>query len=153
MPKPTPPRRPLVRYRKSRPTITEQYPILVTPEEEQVLEAGISALATLKQTRTRDWNLWVSVGETLQILRDKVMHAVGVKEPVGASYNLLFGEWLSRLDLDTPRSTRSHLLELIQHRIEVERWRASLPAEERYRYTHPNSIWKKWKATQSNEPT
>ena len=131
-----------------------EYRIDLTLDEQHMIKAGAAALAMLQQTRVRSWDLWMTVAESLWILRLKVIYAIGGQLPVGRTYNLAFGEAMHLFGLYTDKATRSRLFDCLEHRSEIESWRASLDPAERRKLTHPASVWRHWKASrqQSNSP-
>jgi hypothetical protein len=132
------------------------YAISFTADERNVIKAGSEALNLLQQTRTRSWELWVVVGTALLLLRDKVQRATGSPRPIGKTYNSVLSELLSRFDLVMDGATRTRLFDLLEHRLEVEWWRNALTPDRARTFTHPNSVWRAWKASQqqrSEEPT
>jgi hypothetical protein len=47
------------------------------------------------------------------------------------------------------KGTRSRLLDCLEQRTEIERWRSILTASERWQLNHPNAVLRKWKARTS----
>jgi len=131
-----------------------EYAISFTADERDVIKAGSEALKLLQQTRTRSWELWMAVGTALLLLRDKVLKATGSPRPIGKTYNSGLSELLSRFDLVMDGGTRTRLFDLLEHRLEVEKWRDILTPDQARTFTHPNSVWRAWKASQqqSQEP-
>ena len=68
-------------------------------------------------------------------------------EPIGRRYEKAMAEWLvanSFKEID--KGTRSRLLDCLEHRTEIEAWRSVLTGSERFRFNHPNTLWRKWRA-------
>jgi hypothetical protein len=104
---------------------------------------GQEAMARLRRT----WDDWIAIGEALQFGQTEVMRAVKTNQPTGFRYEKAMGEWLSANGFkDIDKATRSRLLECVRHRNEIETWRASLTDAERFRFNHPNTVIRKWKA-------
>lgn len=109
------------------------------------VERGREAWRRLKTDST--WDDWVVVGTALDIGRTECMRRAGSNHPIGRAYNEAFSAWLARNEFaDIDKGTRSRLLDCIEHRAEVESWRASLKLDERLRLNHPNSVWRRWQS-------
>jgi hypothetical protein len=124
------------------------YVIILSGDEWRVIETGAQTLKLLQTTRLASWSLWAAVGDALVIVRDKVMAVVGTKTPGGSTYNTVFSAAMHRFKLLTDGATRSHLFDLMAARESVEQWLASLPPARARKYTHPNTVWRQWKASQ-----
>ena len=76
------------------------------------------------------------------------MHAAGTNEPVGSRYNIEFGDWLAKHHFDDiEKGDRHRLFEVTANRADIEKWRAEeLPANQRLRINHPNTVLRKWRA-------
>jgi hypothetical protein len=82
------------------------------------------------------------------------MRAAQSNEPKGKRYEKIMGEWLLAHSFHViNKGTRNRLLECLQHRRAIEKWRATLTEGERFRFNHPDTVLRKWKAvTVAPEP-
>lgn len=114
--------------------------------------AGQLAWGQLK--KSKDWNLWLVVGEAMSTGRTMAMKGAGTNKPEGRGYNELFSQWLNRYKLnEIDKVTRSHLLLVMENKIEIEEYRATLTLTERMRLNHPSTMLRHWrKATQVPKP-
>jgi hypothetical protein len=124
----------------------EEYRVSFTFDELQVIMAGASALRLLTTTRTRSWDLWMAVGSAVVLLRSKAIEAS--KKRLG--YKSTFGDLLAMFRLKLDGGIRKRLLDLMEHRRDVEAWRDSLPPDRALALTHPNSVWRAWQASRSS---
>ena len=128
-------------------------------ELDRVCRQGQEAWKNLQNEQ--NYNDWIKVGEALQIGRTQAMAEAGVNTPSGKGYNIAFGKWLKKYQLDTMDSgDRTRLFDIMANKVPIEEWRSTLPLTERLKLNHPNSIWRKWKAREQakkpkdpNKPT
>jgi len=94
----------------------------------------------------RSWPDWALIGEALQAAQRWAMDAAGIDHPTGYRYNQLVGDWLRRYKLDEiDKGARSRLLDIMEHRAEVEAFRANLDTTTRLSLVHPNGLHRAWK--------
>jgi hypothetical protein len=124
----------------------EEYKVSFTFNELQVIKAGADALRLLTTTRTRSWDMWMAVGSAIVLLRSKAIEAS--KKRLG--YKSTFGDLLAMFRLKLDGGIRKRLLDLMEHRRDVEAWRDSLPPDRALALTHPNSVWRAWQASRSS---
>jgi hypothetical protein len=99
------------------------------------------------ERKRRDYDDWLLIAEALQVGRAEVMRAAHTNEPKGKRYEKGMAEWLRAHSFDEiDKGTRERLLECLQHGKEIEIWRARLTKTERFRFNHPDTILRKWKA-------
>ena len=67
-------------------------------ERDRVSRQGTEAWRRLK--KEKNWNDWLKVGEALQVGREWAMNQAGTNKPEGKSYNMAFGEWMTKYMLD-----------------------------------------------------
>ena len=92
------------------------------------------------------WTDWLAIGEALLIGKSDAMHAAETNKPIGSRYNVAMGVWLTRYHFDEiDKADRHRLLEVMEHRAEIETWRAGLPDIERLRINHPSTVLRRWK--------
>jgi hypothetical protein len=110
---------------------------------DEIVRRGREAL----DRKRRDYDDWLLVAEALQVGRADVMRAVSTNQPTGKRYNAAMAEWLLAQSFHIiDKGTRAHLLECLQHRTEIEKWRGCLTEPERFRFNHPDTVLRKWKA-------
>jgi hypothetical protein len=114
-------------------------------DRERVSKSGASAWQRLK--KVKDWHDWLKVGEALLVGREWAMNQASANQPVGAAYNMAFGEWLQRYKLhDMDKGDRSRLFTVMQDLPAIEEWRRTLTLTERLKLNHPNAVLRKWQA-------
>ena len=112
---------------------------------EEALEEGRAAWRNLRLF-DKTWNNWTAVGVALVIGRTECMREAGVNEPRGRGYNKLFSRWLRMQGFaEIDAAARSRLLDCMDHRAEIEMFRANLSLDVRLRLNHPNTVWRRWK--------
>jgi hypothetical protein len=58
------------------------------------------------------------------------------------------GDWLIAQQFkEIDKGTRSRLLGCLKHKAEIENWRSLLTDAERWKFNHPDTVLKKWKAS------
>ena len=68
---------------------------------------------------------WMDIAEALQVGRAEGMRAAQTNEPKGKRYEKIMGEWLVAHSFHiVDKGTRTRLLECLQHREAIEKWRA-----------------------------
>ena len=89
---------------------------------------------------------WVTVGRALLIGRAHSMYEAGTNKPQGSRYAACFSRWLAdtKLDKVADKGTRSRLLDLLDHIDVVEKWRQTLPTNQRLEFNHPNTVRRRW---------
>jgi hypothetical protein len=75
----------------------------------------------------------------------------------GGRFEKAMGDWLIANGFkEINKATRSQLLDCLKHRAEIEKWRSQLTDSERWKFNHPDTVLKKWKASivvsDPNEP-
>jgi hypothetical protein len=90
---------------------------------------------------------WMAIAEALEVGRTESMRAAHTNVPQGKRYERVMGDWLrSHSFYVIDKSTRTHLLECLRYRAEIDRWRATLTETERFRFNHPHTVLRKWRA-------
>jgi hypothetical protein len=111
---------------------------------DEVVRRGQEALRRLDQS----YNDWMDIAEALHVGRTEVMAAVHTNKPMGKRYAKAMGDWLFARGFHViDPCTRSHLLECLEHRAEIEKSRALLTEGERLKQSHPTTVLRKWKAS------
>ena len=115
-------------------------------ETQEKVRLGQQAMARHR----RGWDDWLAIGEALEVGQAEVMREVNTNRPTGRRYEKAIAEWLvanSFKEID--KATRSRLLDCVKHRSEIAAWRSGLTDAERFRFNHPNTVFRKWKAATS----
>lgn len=122
----------------------------LNPFESDAVERGRAAWGTLKKT----WEHWLAVGEALAVGRAIALAEAETDRPTGARYERAMAAWLKANGFDEiDPATRCRLFDALENRDEIEKWRATLAANQRLKWNHPDSVLQQWKrATQSPEP-
>lgn len=109
-------------------------------------EAIVRRGADAWQRVRRGFEDWMDIAEALQIGRAECMRAANTNEPKGKRYEQEMHDWLKRNSLSgIDKAARKRALECLQHRAEIEKWRAILTEEQRASFNHPDTILRKWK--------
>ena len=110
---------------------------------DEVVRRGQAAMARQR----RGWEDWIAIAKALQIGRIEVMGAVHTNQPTGKRYEKEMADWLIAHSFHLiDKGARNRLLECLQHGNEIEKWRASLTDAERFRFNHPDTVLRRWKA-------
>jgi hypothetical protein len=110
---------------------------------DEIVRRGKQAMERLR----RGFDDWMDIAGALQVGRAEVMRAVNTNQPTGRRYEKAMGEWLVAHSFHViDKGTRNRLLECLQHRAAIEKWRATLTEGERFRLNHPDTVLRKWKA-------
>jgi hypothetical protein len=115
------------------------------PKKEQTIQIGQAAWQRLTGVQT--WQDWLLVGDALITGRAEAMSTAHTNRPEGKLYNKEYGIWLEAHDFAAiDKGTRSRLLECIEHRAEIEAWRATLTTTQRLAFNHPVTILRRWRS-------
>jgi hypothetical protein len=110
---------------------------------DEIVRRGQEALLRLR----RGYEDWMAIAEALQAGRAESMRAAYTNEPKGKRYERAIGEWLLARSFHViDKSARNHLLECLEHREAIEKWRTTLTEGERFRFNHPDTVLRRWKA-------
>jgi hypothetical protein len=97
--------------------------------------------------KRRAWADWLAIADALQEGRTEVMRAVHTNVPTGRRYEKTMGEWLIAHGFkEIDKGARNRLLDCLKHKTEIEKWRARLTDSERWKFNHPDTVLRKWKA-------
>jgi hypothetical protein len=110
----------------------------------EIVRLGQEAMAR----KRRAWADWLAIAEALQAGRAEVMRALPTNEPRGRRYEKAMADWLianSFKEID--KGARKRLFDCLEHRTEIEKWRARLTDAERFKFNHPDTVLRKWKAS------
>jgi hypothetical protein len=112
----------------------------------RVSKSGAAAWQRLK--KTPDWYDWLKVGEAVLVGRQWAMRQASTNRPIGAAYNMAFGEWLKQNKLsDMDKGDRSRLFDVMENVPAIEEWRhRTLTLTDRLKLNHPNAVLRKWQA-------
>ena len=82
--------------------------------------------------------------------RAEIMAVLHTNRATGKRYEHAMGKWLLKHSFHIiDKCTRSHLMECLKHRAEIEKWRAELKRKdevEHFHLNHPTTVLRKWKA-------
>jgi hypothetical protein len=110
----------------------------------EVVRLGQDAMAR----KRRGWEDWVAIAKALQIGRADVMRELHTNEPKGRRYEKAFGDWLvAHAFKGIDKGARSRLLDCLKHIVEIEKWRAGLTDSQRFKFNHPDTVLRKWRAS------
>src|SRR5262249_7064386 len=86
-----------------------------------------------------------AVGEAIHYGRHLAMVEAGTNQPQGPRYQAIFAEWLIAEGFEKiDKAARSRLFDCLEHRVEIETWRETLPLSDRLQLNHPNAVWRRW---------
>ena len=99
------------------------------------------------------WNDWLLVGEALLAGRMEAMRAAHTNKPEGRRYNEEFSHWLKITRFDAVEATtRKRLLKCLEHRNEIQAWRATLTTNKLHVLNHPGVVLRRWQKTIVKKP-
>src|SRR5207247_9919507 len=102
------------------------------------IKRGQEAWARHKADAT--WYDWLAIGEAISIGRTEAMQEAETNQPQGKGYNKAFSAWLKDNGFDgLDGSDRKRLLDVLDHRVEIEEWRGTAPAGTHRRKLTPPS--------------
>src|SRR5215831_8434847 len=113
-----------------------------------------------KKTDDREWRGWLRIGAALEIGRNEVENRIGNRKTTarfrGRAFNERFGLWLTEngfADLGGAKfaSTRSHLMDCIENRAQIEAWRKGLAPHQRSAWNHPTTVLRHWRCYRKQE--
>jgi hypothetical protein len=109
-----------------------------------VVRLGQEAMAR----KRRSWDDWLLIAEALQAGRTEVVHALHTNETHGRRFEKAMGEWLIAHGFkEIDKGARSRLRDCLEHKAKITAWRARLTDSERWKFNHPDTVLKKWKAS------
>lgn len=122
--------------------------VTISAATEKLIERGKAAWISLK--RGESWDHWQTVGIAMESARKDIMKSLSINDSHSNSKKLKdkIGIWLKETGFDEiDKASRSRLRSCMEHLSQIEEWRQTLDADERVALNHPNSIWRKYKAT------
>jgi len=109
----------------------------------EIVRRGQEAMAR----QCRAFEDWMAIAEALRVGRADVMRAVHTNQPTGKRYEKAMAERLITHSFHViDKGARRRLLECLQHRNQIEKWRSRLTHAEHFRFNHPDTVLRKWKA-------
>jgi hypothetical protein len=125
------------------PPVTDNGFSQLNPSPSNVVRLGQEAMAR----KRRGWDDWLLIAEALQAGRTEVMRELHTNEASGRRYEKAMGDWLATNGFkEINKATRSQLLDCLKHKVEIEKWRSQLTDQQRFKFNHPDTVLKKWKA-------
>ena len=110
----------------------------------EIVRLGQEAMAR----KRRAWDDWLAIAAALEVGRTDLMRALHTNHAHGRRYEKAMGEWLIAHGFkEINKSTRSRLLECLKHKVEIQAWRSRLTDAERFAFSHPDTVLRKWKAS------
>jgi hypothetical protein len=110
---------------------------------DRIGRAGQAAWKRLQKCKS--WSDWMAVGEALLAGRTLAMQKAETNRPEGKGYNQVFSQWLAHYGLsEIDKSARAKLLYVMEHRADIEDFRAGLPLNVRMELSHPTSVLRRW---------
>ena len=117
-------------------------------EEHERRDIELAKQAWADKKAGKDWEAWVRIGRGLEVLRVQTMRELHMQNPVGKKWSAGFGAKLAAEGLDDiDKGTRSHLLDCMDHLVEIEAWRKTRSATERLEWASPRSVLRHWRAS------
>lgn len=116
------------------------------PSTDAIVRRGQEAL----DRKRRSFDDWLLIAEALAVGRAEIMAVLCTNRPTGKRFEHAMATWLLANSFHViDKCTRSHSLECLKHRAEIEMWRIELKkknAVEHFRPNHPTTVLRKWKA-------
>jgi len=112
-------------------------------EADEVLALGEAAL---RDRRKRSVDDWVMAGASFKTLRLYAMHRSNSNRPIGRRYAEVYAALEHPYPelRETDRTTRSDAIWLFENEDAVKEWLATVPKNQRDRWTHPNTVREKY---------
>jgi hypothetical protein len=115
--------------------------------ERRTIREGMDAWCDL--SRANSFESWKRIGQALSIGKQRALKLTGSNRAWGQNYSREFGIWLKEHQFDRmPGPTRSVAITLAEHEAEITAWRNGLPEKQRRRLINPQSVVKRWRASQ-----
>jgi hypothetical protein len=116
----------------------------------QLNPSAVSEVVRLGQEamtrKRRAWDDWLAIADALEAGRGEVMRSLHTNTN-DRRYEKAMGAWLVANGFkEINKATRSRLLDCLKHKIEIEKWRSRLTDAERFKFNHPDTVLRKWKA-------
>jgi len=109
-----------------------------------VVRLGQEAMAR----KRRGWDDWLAIAEALEAGRTDVLRALHSNVAQGRRFEKAMSGWLIANGFkEINKATRSQSLDCLRHRVEIEKWRSRLTDSERWKFNHPDTVLRKWKAS------
>jgi hypothetical protein len=112
-------------------------------EADEVLQLGE---AGLRDHRKRSVDVWVMAGASFKTLQLYAMHRSSSNRPIGRRYAAVYAalEYPYPELRETDRTTRADAIWLFENEDAVKEWLATVPKNQRDRWTHPNTVREKY---------
>jgi hypothetical protein len=109
-----------------------------------VVRLGREAMAR----KRRGWEDWLAIADALEVGRADVLRAIHSNVAHGRRFEKAMGNWLIANGFkEIDKGTRSRLGDCLRHKVQIQAWRARLTDSERFKFNHPDTILRKWKAS------
>ena len=113
----------------------------------RVIREGLDSWREIKSVGS--FENWKKVGAALLIGKRRALFVTGANRAWGRNYSREFNQWIIEHSFDhMPAPTRSVAIELAENAQAITAWRNSLPEKQRRRLINPQSVVKRWRASQ-----
>jgi hypothetical protein len=117
-----------------------------SPSFEETIRLGQDAWARARADHT--WSDWLKIGAALSVLRTEAMREAHVNKPEGRNYSTAFAAGLKKYGFENIDSgDRTRLFKVMTNISAIEKWRATLPLNQRLPLNHPSTVLRRWKST------
>jgi hypothetical protein len=111
--------------------------------DDQIVRRGQEAM----ERKRGAFEDWIAIGKAFQVGRTKCMQAAQTNEPTGKRYSREMEKWLEAHGFgDIDKADRSNLLKCVENLPAIKQWRSTLTKNERFKFNHPTTVWRRWKA-------
>jgi hypothetical protein len=135
--------------RSELPADKKVYPLNL-PTESDLYACARESWLRLKSNAHQTWDDYLVIGQALVAARTEKMRDLGINRPHGPRFRKAISAWLREHHLDDiPKAVRSVLIELMDHRPEVDEMMATWSPAQCADRNHPHTVrryLKKWRA-------
>ena len=114
---------------------------------DRICRLAEEAFDRTQQADKESWESYMTMGEGFLCGRDEAFIKSGTNDINSPVYKRAFSAWLKRYPklAKFDRSDRAKLMFVMDHRGEIEQWRADLDWTKRSKMSHPTTVLNKWK--------
>src|SRR5215467_471479 len=125
--------------------ISEDKMISMDTHTADVVRAGQAAWGRVRSQES--WQDWLAIGHAIEAGRIAMMNYLRTNNPNGRVWSEKFGAWLKETGFDAiAKPVRSNLSSCLAELPQIEEWRRHIGLGEAMKYTHPSTVWRKYKA-------
>jgi hypothetical protein len=113
----------------------------------EIIREAHHALNQMDKQAIKSWDFWKQVGAGLVEVRRLAMARAMTNAPYGRGYTAAHAPILAASKLDQrikDKGDRQKLIAVMDNLPAVEAWLETLSKEDRRRWTHPTTVYKKW---------